>query len=182
MIHSASKNKKAFSLIEVIIVLAVISMTMISSMTVVLRANAMIKNNEIRDTANDILLQAFELLRSPDAVKVYRSTGFQPLSLVDVTTSYSMEFQDTASTRGYLNRETSMVTDRCEALTVYVAETIGQTRPYPICLKIDITPKTAATGVINRYNISLTLFYNLSSGYIKEVYSLSRFESFVQIY
>lgn len=177
MTHSTYKKKKALSLLEVIVVLAIISMTMISSMTVVLRANNLIKNNEVQDTANEILMQAFELLRSPEVVKVQQ--GYSRLGQAGVLTSYSMEFDDTR--KGYLNMVSSNFDANCSTGNSYNVESLSTSnRPYAICLRINITPVAGPSG-ITRYNVVLTLFYATSSGAIQDDYLLTRYDGFVEI-
>jgi len=177
---SKGKNLKALSLLEVMVVLAIISMTMISAMTVVLRANAVIKSNEIQDTANDILLQAFELFKAPDDVKVLQG-GFAELSQYGTSTTYSLGFENSVLRNGYLKKALT-ADNSCNNSSEFNIKPQGNLdRPYPICLRVAITPiGSVATGA-TRYNITLTLTYSLTTGDIQETYLLTRYDGFVEI-
>jgi type II secretory pathway pseudopilin PulG len=64
------KSKKAASLIEIIIVLAIVSFTIIASISLVARTRIEIRNNEIEDKANEVLLKALEALKAPTRVVI----------------------------------------------------------------------------------------------------------------
>ena len=175
------KNIKGVSLVEVIVVLAIISLTIVSAMNVVIRANSIIKDNEIQDTANDIFLQAFEMLRSPEPVKVLQG-GFTELSQGGVVTVYTIEFENSVSRKGYLKKAANQTGTSCAVGGELNVETIGGVdRPYPICLRISITPVLGSGGVISSYNIAIQLSYTTTRGLITENYQVTRYEKFVQI-
>ncbi len=174
------KLTRGLSLLEVIVVLAIISMTMISAISVVLKANSVIKSNEIQDTANDLLLQSFELLKSPDKVKVLQG-GFSELSQYGISTVYSINFDTSLNRNGYLKKASQPGTqcDNSSEFNVKLSAAID--RPYPICIKITITPVGSVSTGITRYDISILLFYSSSDRAIQDTYTLNRYEGFIQI-
>ena len=179
--HSSKQNYKGVSLIEVIVVLAIISLTIVSAMTVVIRANAIIKDNEIQDTANDIFLQAFELLRSPEPVKVLQG-GFTELSQGGIKTVYTIEFENSISRKGYLKKATNQNGETCALNSEFNIESLGNTdRPFPICLTVSVTPVSGSGGIITTYNIALELSYITTAGVVVENYQVTRYEKFVEI-
>lgn len=176
--YKFNKKLKALSLLEVIIVLGIVSMTMVSAMAVVLRANSLIKSNEVQDSANDILFQTFELLRSPDPVKVLES-GFVQLSQAGLTSTYSIKFD--SNRNGYLAISSQNASTQCTNSSEFNVESINNTRPYPVCIRINITP-VGSSGVISRYNIVIILSYtSTSAGDVSETYNLIRYERFEKI-
>jgi len=184
MTYSLYKNKKSIkgvSLVEVIVVLAIISLTIVSAMNVVIRANAIIKDNEIQDTANDIFLQAFELLRSPEPVKVLQG-GYAELSQAATTTVYTIEFEDSIARKGYLKKAADQSNRTCSIQNELNVESIGGvTRSYPICLRISITPINGGSGTISTYLIAIELSYITTAGTVTENYQVTRYEKFAEI-
>jgi len=91
--------KKASSLIEVIIVLAIVSFTIIASMALVAKTRLEIKNNELQDNANEVLLKALEALKSPSKVVLVNSpalTGAGPYYFAlkeDQSGNYVLNYQ-----------------------------------------------------------------------------------------
>jgi type II secretory pathway pseudopilin PulG len=64
------KSLKAVSLVEVLVVLAIVAATMVSAMRLSVTSLAQIKSNEIIDYATGIMLKAIEVAKSPNTVKI----------------------------------------------------------------------------------------------------------------
>ncbi len=69
------KNKKATSLLEVIVVLAIISLTIVSSVSLVAKTRIQIKNNELTDQINGQVVKALEILKSPSDILISNDTN-----------------------------------------------------------------------------------------------------------
>ncbi|MBN1915546.1 hypothetical protein JW796_00940 [Candidatus Dojkabacteria bacterium] len=69
------KRKKAFSLAEVIISLGVASTTMVVAISMTSQSLRLAKENEIENTANEILVQTLELVKSPVPLNIIPSIG-----------------------------------------------------------------------------------------------------------
>ena len=79
--------KKGLSLVEILVVLAIISTSMVSVITINIRSQVLIKNNETFDLASGIMLQGLELAKSPGNVDIKSAFG---QTLVDPVGKYSL--------------------------------------------------------------------------------------------
>lgn len=176
--YNIKKRYKALSLLEVLITLFVISVSMIAALNVVIKASTLIKDNEIQDTVNDIVLQTYELIRSSDSLAVSGIGAIDDLTVVNRTTSFSVRYTE-LPIRGYLEKSTSAFTS-CDSSSSYLVQLPPSSNleiSYPVCLKVDI--EKTSSGL---YNIQISVRYSLSDKPNQlDVYVLNRYGEFLEI-
>ncbi len=174
--------KKASSLIEVIIVLAIVSFTIIASMALVAKTRLEIKNNELQDNANEVLLKALEALKSPSKVVLVNSpalTGAGPYYFAlkeDQSGNYVLNYQ-------YPGQFTSLPkTDNtfdfsqiCRDTNVFYL-TNGQNFTY--CQQVEISPILRPGVTRELYKVSTTIIYQTSNEAKSETILSYRYGSF----
>jgi len=166
------KNKVAQSLLEVMIVLAIISVTIVSAMSIVVKANTAVKTNEIEDQANSKMLEALEAIKSHDKVYVSDTTWLNGGS------TYNFSLEKT-------NNQTDLLFQGFGSPTLTPSNCGG---PYLIininfkmCLQVQITPKTnifAGPGASNYYLVDIIIIYYVSGGPIVKNLSTYRYQTF----
>lgn len=175
------KTKKGASLVEVIIVLAIVSLTIVSSMSLVARTRIEIKNNEIEDKISDILLKAMEAMKKPGEVVLTGATTFTPgrgyyFSLKqDLTGVYSLELQRFASPLP-TQSGTFQFSDVCTPNNPFY---LTDSKNFNYCQQVEITQiQSAVIPNEQLYKITTTLIYGLSGQSKSETLVTYRYEGF----
>lgn len=149
------KKKRATSLAEVMIILAIISTTVVASTTLVVKSLATIKNNEIEDTANGVMIKALEIAKSPADVYV------SDTSFVNAASGQVYFFSIQNQNNQYTLRRESGTASTCDSQGPFKTNLFTQTttQNINICLVIEITPQTTLNQRI--YEIAAKVVYQL---------------------
>lgn len=90
------KRKKALSLVEMLVVLIIISTTVITAFGIILRSTIDIKENEVSDSINSLMVSINEAVKSPGGVPLQ---SFTPGTF---TTNIEYAFKATAVGNSYV--------------------------------------------------------------------------------
>jgi len=182
MLNKKNLYKKASSLIEVIIVLAIVSFTIIASMALVARTRLEIKNNEIQDKGNEVMLKALEALKAPTKVLISGNVNFSiPTTYyfsmqTDASGNYILKYQPpTFFTALPTDNETFNFNEVCKADNVFYM-TDGGTFNY--CQQVTIKPILRQGITRELYEVSTRIIYVTSSGSKSESLTSYRYEGF----
>ncbi len=167
------KKKKATSLAEVLIILAIISTTVIASTTLVVKALATIKNNEIEDTANGVMVKALEIAKSPADIYV------SDTSLVNTVNGQVYFFSIQNQNNQYTLRRESSTANSCDSQSPYITDLTqgSQAQNINVCLVIEITPQNTLDQSI--YAITSKIVYQLEGETIINSVTGYRKDSFI---
>ncbi|MBL8014840.1 MAG: prepilin-type N-terminal cleavage/methylation domain-containing protein [Candidatus Doudnabacteria bacterium] len=158
MLTQPIRLRKAFGLLEVLIVLAIAATTMLAATQIALDGFRSIKLNEVLDYANGLMLQALEIAKSPTDVEIV--AGTQP-------TNFEASYRLTTNSAG--KAVMSVVTTSTTPLTVancstsspyFVDANIPNITDPIICLQLTVTQRTNFGQVY--YEIRSRLVYNLN--------------------
>lgn len=147
---------KAASLVEVLVVLAIVATTMVAATQITVQAMISIKNNEIVDTATGVMVQAMEIAKSPDSVKVRSAAGL-------VTNFKGSYYLATDATGSALWKVTDLLTpiNTCDAASQYfVRIDVGDRVPPKVCLQLIIEPQVISGTTV--FAIQANLVYELT--------------------
>ena len=158
---------KGFSLAEVIISLGVVSTTMIVAISMTSQSLRLAKENELQNTANEFLVQALELSKSPAAVKISPASG----TLQNLAGSYKMSNLSTGVVAlQSVNLFTDPITvDDCDQTSPAYEEYKIQIDELNavICNQILLEPEFAEGGVYN-YKITSIVVYTIGGEKVLE--------------
>jgi prepilin-type N-terminal cleavage/methylation domain-containing protein len=136
------RKLKGVSLVEVLVVLAIVAATMVSAMRLSVTSLAQVKNNEIIDYATGIMLKALEVAKSPNTIKI-TSEG----NLADYDGSYSLQTSgnDVALYRrnDYVEQINSCDRDSAYYMSVDLG---GAATPPIVCMQLNVQEKTGLSG------------------------------------
>jgi type II secretory pathway pseudopilin PulG len=155
--NKQKKFKVATSLVEVLVVLAIISTTLISVTLLVVRAMESIKKDEIADDATGNLIKALEIVKAPSAIKV---DNLQSLAALDNISKFSLESADGEYFLRYRSQDT-LTLGNCDGNSPYfLSRTLGGTIEDKTvqCLELSIIPRNMGGGKVY-YEIDSTLVY-----------------------
>jgi|SRR5690606_5282061 len=151
------KKPKGLSLVEILIVLIIISTTVISAMSLIINSFIEIKENEVQDTANGILLSATEALKSPGVIQISGlSSGILSRTTGDF---FSVTPNDSGFVLTYVPGGESI--NECDSDSRYLfnlrenQQTIDQA-----CLQVKIIDRSGLG--ITKYEIEAKVVYNFS--------------------
>ncbi len=150
------KNLAATSLVEVLVVLAIVASTMIAATQLSVRALIDIKQNELLDYANSVMLKALEVAKSPADVNVTH---------LAVAGSYTGSYSSSLLSGKpvlYQQSPTIVAMGSCSTSSVYYTPLTGVTGITPplACMQVQIQPKTGLNSTY--YEITVTITYRLS--------------------
>jgi len=138
MESSNASRKKAFGLIEVIIGLAIIGGVLITATMVTVSASRQMKNNELSDEANQIMIDPIELLKAP-IVSASTQPGKLLNSLLEGTSgaySVSGTVDDwNGIDFAFQGNDTSPLSN-CNTTSTYKVHFSDTQNQFNICLKI----------------------------------------------
>lgn len=185
MLNKKRILKKASSLIEVIIVLAIVSFTIIASMALVAKTRLEIKNNELQDKGNEVMLKALEALKTPTKVLIsgnvsLTGTGPYYFSLqTDTSGNYLLKYQPPGSFTSLPKRTGDFkFSEVCRADNVFY---LSDGESYNYCQQVEISP-IFKTGISRElYKVSTTIVYQTSNQDISESLTTYRYEGFKKI-
>jgi hypothetical protein len=151
-----SKNLPATSLVEVLVVLAIVASTMVAATQLSVRALIDIKQNEIEDYANSVMLKALEVAKSPSDINVTHL-----VTAGNYTGSYSSSLLNGKPVL-YQQSPTIVGMGTCTSGSVYYTPLTGVTGVTPplACLQVQIQPKTGLNSTY--YEITSTISFQLS--------------------
>lgn len=188
-----NKYKNGASLIEVIVVLAIVSFTIIASMALVARSRVEIRNNEIQDISNGLLLRIVEALKAPVKVEVVSQVNSPLTSIVGLTT-YSFSVNPTTRTVGnqtvteyklnYLRPGTFTNLPRQSGTTTFNSICTSNNPFYlsqpglEYCLQVEINRVSTPNPAEELYRVSATIFYPTNEGAKTESLITYRYEGF----
>lgn len=140
------------SLFEVIIVLAITSMTIVTSVGLLSRNVRAVKNNEIEDFMNGKVLKAVEALKSTNKVLVsdavlLETAGTRLFSLTQrLDGVYYLEFEQSPA----------LTIDNCNPNSAFY----NNSESYPYCLEVTITTVFSQSSV-KYYNLQSKIVFTL---------------------
>ena len=151
------KNKKALSLIEMLVVLVIISTTVITAFSLILRSNLDIKENEIADTTNSLMVSISEAIKSPGGVPI---SGF---TLGSFNTGQEYAFKVAAQGNSfvltYVPGTPSLTTCDSNSQFKYPVS-VDQNTVRDVCVLVGITKTSNDT---NRFQVKTNTVYSLVS-------------------
>lgn len=179
---SNNSTKKGSSLIEVIIVLAIVSLTIISSMSLVARTRIEIKNNEIEDKASDFLLKALEALKTPDKVTLVGNPQLTEGRLYnfslskDVSGAYSLVLQPNATSLPVAGSEYEY-SEICNSSSIFY---LTDENSFNYCQQVSIVKRQNRFNPKNpnAYEIKTTLLYQINGESKSDSLVTYRYEDF----
>lgn len=162
---------KAIGLFEIIIALGIISTTIIVSISSLLGTAEGMRQNEIGESSNFILLKSIELARSPSEITVIGEVG-----LADY---YAIENLDGQAFR---LRGVNQTNTNCDQESIFLASNILENPSnHPICLRISITPIIDAISNKEVYIFNSEVFYSYKSENISQSASAIRYGPIISI-
>lgn len=181
------KRLKATSLVEVLVVLAVISLTIVFSVSLVAKARVVVKNNEIQDQANGLMIKALEIFKSPSDIFIPAEAG-----LTNTAASYSFSFDKNSSV---VNPDVPAVEPNSGGTTLLYQQSDGpiticdaNTNPvyrldrfsFPFCEQILISPKQDVLVNQTYYEIIVNVVYELNNKQVQDSIKTYRYYGFKQ--
>ncbi len=163
------KRLKATSLVEVLIVLAIISSTILGSMLLVSNSFVVVRQNQTEDYVNGLVVNAMEIVKSPSNVSVtdnsftltQNSTPvFFKLTRVNGS-AYLEKTQDTQITSCTVGSQ-YIISSTTLSNETNVTGVTGAATPN-VCLQIKIIPvagSIATNGIQSYYQMSVIAVYN----------------------
>lgn len=171
---------RASSLIEVLVVMAIIGTTIISAMSLAANSLINVRNNELEQYANTILIKTVEKLKSPTDIRV---------SGVDLTRSQTGQtyYYKLTETSGVLLLEQDIfqtrLPDTCASGTAYYFQpsTIPEDSfTTPVCIQVRIKPSVTTQGR-RFYEIFSTIVYPIGPDTTVSTMKVFRYTDFQNI-
>lgn len=151
------KNKKALSLIEMLVVLVIISTTVITAFSLILRSNLEIKENEVADSTNSLMVSISEAIKSPGGVPI---SGFVPGTFTpDIEYAFKVTAQGNSYVLTYVAGSASLTTCDSNSQFKYPVS-VDQNTVRDVCVLVGIK-KTSANA--NRFEVKTNTIYSLVS-------------------
>ena len=149
---------RGFGLMEVLIVLAIVAATMVAAMQVSIQSLRVIKQNEIGDYANSVMVKALEVAKSPSDVQVSGTaqiTNFQG--------SYQLQTQVGSPSVLWKVSDSvvPMTANNCSNTSPYYTDisAVSNIGNPVVCLQLIIRNISGLTG--NAYEITSYLIYDI---------------------
>lgn len=185
------KRLKATSLVEVLIVLAIIGSTIIGSMLLVSNSFVVVRQNQTEDYVNGLTVSAMEIVKSPSNVSVTDDT------FVTTQNPTPVFFKLTrANGSSYLEKTNDSQITTCEASSQYIiTQSVinqagqgtqgGTTNPQPnVCVQVKIVPVSGSVitnGIQSYYQITVISVYNQDNRPIVVTFQSNRYEAFNKV-
>lgn len=170
MFNKSYNYKTGTSLVEVIIVLAIVSLTILASMGLIARTRVEIKNNELEDKSNSILLKVIENFKNPSNsilpsnLNLSTAGPFFFTYKPDVNGVFSLTYLTPGSYFAALPVEVTSglkFSDVCSDRSPFYL--IDQSN-FAYCQQVVITPIRGQDITTEIYKIDTTLIYESSRG------------------
>lgn len=152
-----NKNKKALSLIEMLIVLIIISTTVLTAFGIILRSNLEIKENEVKDTVNTLMVSINEAVKTPVRLQLrnFSSSSFSP----NVEYAFRVEQQGSIYILTYVSGSTSLTSCSSTSSFKYNIASI-QSTVTDVCVLVSI--KSVQGAVPARYEVKTNTLYTFN--------------------
>lgn len=149
------KNKKGVSLVEMMVVLVIISTTVISALSLIIRSTLEIRDNEVRDSVNGLMINISDALKSPARIQL---KNFTPSTFVAGTPyAFRVEAQGNVFVLTYVSGSTTLSSCPSDSSFLYPIS-VTQSTLQNVCLMVSIT---LLSGSPTRYSSNIQTFYNL---------------------
>lgn len=156
---------KALGLFEIIIALGIISTTIIISISSLLGTAEGIRQNEINESSNFILLKSIELARSPAEVTVVGEIGLFDYYAIENIEGQSFRLRGFNQTNNTCNQESIFLTSNI----------LENQSNHPICLRISIIRIMDSISNKEIYIFNSEVFYSYKSEVISQTGSAIRY-------
>lgn len=155
--HVFKKNKKALSLVEMLVVLLIMSTTILTALGLILRSSLEIKENEVRDTVNGIILNINESMKSPGALQLNNFTPNEFVAGVD----YGFSVNSVGSTYELTYVQGSTTLTSCDPQSTYkYTVAISQSTIQDVCILVTIKRIQGSTPPVYEIRTSSLYTYN----------------------
>jgi hypothetical protein len=164
IILSKQKSWAAVGLVEVLIVLALVATTMVAATQVTVQALIKIKEDEINDYVNGLMVRTLEAAKSPQTLTINN----QLTGLDDFEGSYTLQVTDDGNPPAFTQEAielTPIPEGGCSISSPYsvTIPNLGNFTPPPVCLQA-IVAELEGIDVSSIFQITVRAVYNLSSG------------------
>lgn len=151
--------KKASSLVEVLIILAIISTSIVASTSLAVNSQKKIIENQREDTANGLLIQALEVAKSPSQILLD-----EPIDFVADRTYY---FRFTQKNQRLLLSQSDTSLTSCDTGSSYQVETFGDKSDinFPLCMGVEVTYVQPVRQNKDFYEINVRVIYQQAKEY-----------------
>jgi type II secretory pathway pseudopilin PulG len=158
------KKQKAFGLVEIIISLAVFGTAIIATMSLTVRSYVTVKNNELGDLANSIMISSSEYFKSPNAKTILPAAGTSGSFYFNLTSPININPGTQTVTNLSFNRQTqtSQKINTCDSGSAYkvaFTNTTGLPNNFILCNQVIIQPQADGS-----YMILSEVVFNTSKG------------------
>ncbi len=158
------RKQKAFGLVEIIVSLAVFGTAIIATMALTVNAYTTVKNNELGDLANSIMISSGEYFKSPNAKTILPPAGSNGSFYYNLTTPINVNPGSTQVSNLGFNRQTSTAAkiNSCDTGSIYKVafnDTTGLPNNFIVCNQVIIQPQPDGS-----YKILSEVVYKTSKG------------------
>lgn len=151
------KNKKALSLVEMLVVLLIMSTTILTALGLTLRSGLEIKENEVRDTVNGIIININESMKSPGSITLNNFTPAQFVAGVD----YGFRVNSNGATYELTYVQGSTNLTSCDAQSAYkYTVSISQSTIQDVCILVKIRRLEGTVPSVYEITTSSLYTYN----------------------
>jgi len=190
---------KATSLVEVLIVLAIISSTILGSMLLVSNSFVVVRQDQTQDYVNGLVVNAMEIVKSPSNIFVSNDTFTQTQNSTPVFFKLSKatgggafldktddtQISTCTETSQYIINETTLATIRTDESGAPVNNPNGteaNTTPSPdVCVQVKIVPVAGSivtNGIKGYYQMTVIAVYNQDDKPVIVTFQSNRYEEF----
>lgn len=161
------KKKTAASLVEVLVVLAIIAVSMVFVAEMNVRALLIIRDNEIADTANGLLIKVLELAKSPTDVPAVDING-SPVSVFEGL--YSVDNVATVNSEAAVLIKQAVTGEgitTCTPDSAYWVDLSDYAAEVPsgeICMQVMVSEVAREISEQTVFLLEVKTVYNLSDG------------------
>ncbi|GAB4284866.1 MAG: hypothetical protein Kow0081_2300 [Candidatus Dojkabacteria bacterium] len=177
------KTKKAATLPEIMVVLAIISTTLVVSIGILVRSLRTIQINNLEEAANSILIQSLEVAKAPVEVSTTTlpaSTGFYTIGRLEngENSIPVLKFITNDIREDFLTlRENIICTENSD---YYVSGIFPEQIGIPVCLQL----KIQNLGLLENteyYKVTATIFYESPDGKLVRSIEGYRYNGFIEV-
>lgn len=150
-------HKKALSLVEMLVVLLIMSTTILTALGLILRSSLEIKENEVRDSVNGIILNINESMKSPSAISLNNFTPNQFVAGVEYGFRVNPDGANYELT--YVQGSTSLTS--CDSQSTYrYTINVSQSTIQDICILVTIRRLQGTVSPVYEIRTSSLYTYN----------------------
>jgi hypothetical protein len=182
-------NKKAISLIEVLVVLLIASTTLLGAISLMSRSFIEIRNNELADTATGILINSSEIIKSPTNINIKMFSPLGSLSTVAKHFNLTREGGVLLLKEPSTNPSSSQLnTCPTNSLFLYNPQTLaGDTTNVPLIAQVNRACLIISIRELNLdatrkyYDIDTKIIFHIDGREITNKFKIYRYEQFTFI-